>query len=151
MISASIGRKRELICSVSQLPLFQSIRSITFSLGSPPKKLPVTLNEVGLGSHRSRQMLTLASFPIAQTAPSRRIYCADMVLRHAKLGLWPIFASRKDVVGKYLALRSLAKRDPGFFINLHPCFDSIARLKLSISLNPRPPLDFARHIRFQLI
>lgn len=61
-----------------------------------------------------------------------------------------MFAFRISLVGKYLALRTLATRVLGFWRIRQSCFASIALLKACRFLKPRPPLAFCLHKVFQL-
>lgn len=151
MISTLSGNNSSPRRSVFQWLASQSMRSITRSAGSPPLRFAITLYDIGLGSHLSSHALMLLPLPIDHIVPSLTMCWAAQRLRHAKLGLWPTLAFKKEDERKYLALRSLAVRESGDLISLQPCLANRAKLKLCKSRKPIQPLCFDLLILSQLI
>jgi hypothetical protein len=67
---------------------------------------------------------------------------ALQMLLHTKDARGPILASVKVEEGWYLACKIREIRESGFCKILHPCFAKMALLKMTKSLNPRPPATF---------
>ena len=73
------------------------------------------------------------------------------MLHHTYDGLLPSSASRKEHVGKYLALYTLKNKEFYWLSNLHACFASIAKLKALIFWKPIPPFFLGSHNLSQFI
>ena len=63
-----------------------------------------TLNDGGVGSHRSCQIQILFSVPSCHLNPLSKIDLVATILFHAKLLEFGDRASKKDVLGKYFDL-----------------------------------------------
>jgi hypothetical protein len=69
---------------------------------------------MGEGIHLSPQILMLAPFPILQIRPCVKIFRATNMLLQAYEGRFPMDASKKEELGKYLAFRMLPNKEEGF-------------------------------------
>ena len=74
-----------------------------------------------------------------------------IMLRHTYDGELAFSTVIGLVLRKYLPFRTLAKREEGYWISLHSCFASRARLKFLRSLNPKPPFSMGIQIFFHAI
>jgi hypothetical protein len=61
---------------------------------------------VDWGSHLFPHIRTSIPFPISHASPALIRSLAEIMLRHAKEGLPPRLASKKDSLGKYLAFKT---------------------------------------------
>ena len=82
----------------------------------------ITLNVDGVSNHLSSQLHTLFPLPIFHLTPWFMIPFAAMTLLQAKHGCFPNWASRKDMLAKYLILKTLWKRESKFVCKHHPYF-----------------------------
>ena len=146
MASVSKGRKTLLTRFLFQPPATRSRRDSTMvPLNSWGWRLD-TLKEFGVGNHLSDHILTHCPFPMLHRCPLSRTFLPANKLLHVYDGFRHSWASMKLLSGKYLTFRILWVRDPGFWMSLHPCFASKAKLKALRSLNPIPPSTFGLHI-----
>lgn len=81
---------------------------------------------------------TTSPEPILHLIPVINHSFASQTLLHTKLGLPQKLASRKLLLEKYLALYSFVDKLFGLVRNFHPCFSSMAKLKLRKSLKRSP-------------
>ena len=63
-----------------------------------------TLNDGGVGSHRSCQIRILFPIPTCHLKPPSKTDLAAIILFHAKLPAFGEGAPKKDVLGKYFDL-----------------------------------------------
>ena len=122
-----------------------SIRAETFSLYIRGFIGVKTLYVSGLGIHLSLHIFTLSPFPIDHLIPSSTMLLAAKMLRQAKDGLLPSWASRKDLLAKYVAWKTWWKREFVFWRRRQPCLARRARLKAFRSLNLMPPISLDLH------
>ena len=99
----------------------------------------------GLGIPLSFHILTLSPFPIDHLIPSSTMLLATIILCQAKDGLLLSWASRKDLLAKYLAWKTWWKREFVFWRRRQPCLARRARLKAFKSLKPMPPASLDLH------
>ena len=78
--------------------------------------------------------------------PLSTISLASIKLLHVYKGLLPKWASKKLVLLKYFAFKTLWTRESGFWMICHPCLAKSAKLNALRSLNPSPPSAFLWHI-----
>ena len=109
------------------------------------------MKDFWVGNHLSPHILTHYPFPMLQRSPLSRTFLASIKLLHVYEGFLPICASMKLLFGKYFVFKTLCVRDPEFWMSLHPCLASKAKLNALRSLNPIPALAFGLHIFSQAI
>lgn len=97
----------------------------------------------GLTIHLSFQILIILQFPNLQIKPAFRTSQPTNKLFHTIEGQLPSFVFKKLPLGKHLCVNTWLTRELGSFRSLQHCLDSIARLKLCISLKPSSPLILA--------
>lgn len=121
-----------------------SIREATFKESNPSLTGDCTLNVVGLGIHLSPQMLMLHPSPTRHIRPCCSRSRAEKMLLHAKEGLFPREAPKKDEWGKYLALKICPTKESGCWTNREHYLARRAILKRVRTQKPNPPtaLDF---------
>lgn len=142
IILASSSEKGTLMISFFHWGPSRLISSLTIALA-----LRITLGDwdrliIGFGNYLSFQIFFFP-LPNLQRSPAFKRFLAASKLLHTYDGLYPIFASNRLPPSKYFSANNKLTRELGFCTILHPCFDSIAKLKLCISLKPRPPHCFA--------
>ena len=130
---------------LSQPPTSRSSRDSTILPLKTWGRGLLTLKDFGVGNHLSIHILTLCPFPMLHHNLLSRTILAVIRLLHVYDGFLPSCASMKLLSRKYFAFKTLCVRDPEFWMSLHPCFASKAKLNSLRSLNPIPSSTFGLH------
>lgn len=100
------------------------------------------LNIPSLVSQFVFQILIDSPVPILLTKPCSNTFFPSRIAHQTLDGDVPKLASKKSQVGKYIALRIRALSDVSSCSMLQACRAKRARLNISISLKPNPPICF---------
>lgn len=147
----SSGSNRALNESLFHVLVWRSISSWTsrfgFCIGLTPQGGLAGTPGIQGSSHTR----VLYPEPIDFLSPDFSKGLAAIMLRHTYDGELAFSTVIGLVLRKYLPFRTLAKREEGYWISLHSCFASRARLKFLRSLNPKPPFSMGIQIFFHAI
>ena len=95
-----------------------------------------------LGSQFECHTSVSSPVPILRIKPCLSTSLPSTIARQTLDGEGPRSASRNKLLGKYTALRTLALSESGSCRIRHACRASSARLKISMSRKPMPPMYF---------
>ena len=126
------------------------IRSETTFRSSSPIRT-VGIMDSFLGIHLSVQTEMDEPSPTCFTKPFESASRSAIMARQVTDEPQGVPTCMKSVVGKYFPFRTRPHNDSGLVISRQPCLPRSARLKLSRSLKPIPPLIFGVASCSQLI
>ena len=112
------------------------------SCGGASKIHAYGLSHSSLGIQLSFHILVDIPSPMRRIRPSFNISRPSHKDRQICDGLLPRAADKMSVWGKYTAFKTRALRESGSFKILHTWRANRAKLKISMSRKPRPPLYF---------